>query len=136
MGHIEKDALLPLPAPYDVEPPARELDSAALAQLEASLDDTLAVGVPQPSTPQEEEELVRRFLSGLEKLLSRKTTGLSCNRSSFPLTTAPSARLVSRPALFIRQAGTTPYIGQRFGAKYSGAWFNNIYAPEGSCSPG
>ena len=72
MGHVEKDELLPLPAPYDVEPPARELDPKVRAQLEASLDDTLAVGVPKPGTPQEEEELVRRFLSGLEKLLSKE----------------------------------------------------------------
>ncbi len=72
MGRIEKDALLPLPAPYAVEPPAKELDSKACAQLESSLDDTIAVGVSKPDSPQEEEALVRRFLAGLEKLLSKE----------------------------------------------------------------
>ncbi len=72
MGRVEKEDLLPLPAPYDVEPPARELDPKVCAQLESSLDDTIAVGVPKPGTPQEEEDLVRRFLSGLENLLSKE----------------------------------------------------------------
>ncbi len=72
MGHIASNELLPLPAPYDVDPPARELDPKTCAQLEVSLDDTLAVGVPKPGTPQEEEAQVRRFIAGLEKLLSRE----------------------------------------------------------------
>jgi len=72
MGHIDSNELLPLPAPYDVDPPARELDPKTCAQLEVSFDDTLAVGVPKPGTPQEEEAQVRRFIAGLEKLLSRE----------------------------------------------------------------
>ncbi len=72
MGHIDRKELLPLPAPYDVDPPARELDPKTCAQLEVSLDDTLAVGVPKPGTPQEEEAQVRRFIAGLQKLLSKE----------------------------------------------------------------
>jgi Fe-S oxidoreductase len=73
LGHIAKDELLPLPEPYNEEPSPRELDPKVRAQIEASLDDTVAVGVSRPGSPKEEEELVRRFLSGLEKLLSKES---------------------------------------------------------------
>jgi Fe-S oxidoreductase len=72
LGHVERDELLPLPKPFDQEPSFRELDANARARYDASLDDTLAVGIPTPATPDEEENLVRRFLSGLEKLLSKE----------------------------------------------------------------
>jgi Fe-S oxidoreductase len=72
LGHVDKDDLIPLPEPFNVEPPFKELDPKVRAQYEASLDDTLAVGVPKPGSPQEEEERVRQFLSGLQKLLSKE----------------------------------------------------------------
>jgi Fe-S oxidoreductase len=72
LGHVGKDELLPLPKPFDEEPPFKELDPKAIAQYDTSLDDTLAVGVPKPATPEEEEDLIRWFLSGLEKLLSKE----------------------------------------------------------------
>ena len=72
LGHVNREELLPLPEPFHVEPPSRELDPNVRAQFEASLDDTLAIGVPKPASPKEEEEQVRRFLSGLKKLLSKK----------------------------------------------------------------
>jgi Fe-S oxidoreductase len=71
LAHVEKDALLPLPEPFNVEPASKELDSKVRAQVEASLDDTIAVGMPKPDSAIEEQELIRRFLSGLEKLLSK-----------------------------------------------------------------
>src|SRR5208337_2625398 len=39
---------------------------------ECSLDDTCAVSLPQPKTREEEQELVRKFISGLEKLFTRE----------------------------------------------------------------
>jgi Fe-S oxidoreductase len=72
LGHVEKGELQPLPKPFDIEPPARELEAEVCARLEASLDDTLAVGVPKPGSAQQEEEWVQRFLSGLEKLFSKE----------------------------------------------------------------
>jgi Fe-S oxidoreductase len=72
LGHVEKDNLLALPKPFDEEPSLKELDPKIRIQYEASLDDTLAVGIPKPSTPEEEENLIRRFLSGLDKLLSKE----------------------------------------------------------------
>lgn len=72
LGHVDPADLLPLPPPYDSEPPARQLDEKTRAQVEASLDDTVAVGFPKPKSVQEEQELVKHFLSGLEKLLSKE----------------------------------------------------------------
>jgi Fe-S oxidoreductase len=72
LGHVDKRDLVALPAPFDVEPPAKELDPKVLVQIEASLDDTVAVGIPKPSSPQEEEDLIRRFISGFKKLLSKE----------------------------------------------------------------
>ncbi|MBI5488636.1 MAG: (Fe-S)-binding protein, partial [Deltaproteobacteria bacterium] len=42
----------------------------ARTEREATLDDTLAVGVPKPKSKQEEDELVAAFLRGLDKLFT------------------------------------------------------------------
>ena len=73
--HLEPDALTPLPAPLD--DPARRhawppLSDQARARYETGLDDTCAVSVPQPATPEEERALVEKFLSGLDKLFTRE----------------------------------------------------------------
>ena len=73
--HLENQDLMPLPAPLD--DPSKDhnwtpLSAQAKQKYECSLDDTLAVSVPQPKTKEEEDELVRKFLSGLDKLFSRE----------------------------------------------------------------
>ena len=73
LGQVDRNDLLPLPEPYNEEPPAKKLDPKVSAQQEALLDGTIAVGIPKPGSPKEEEELIRRFLSGLEKLLSKES---------------------------------------------------------------
>jgi Fe-S oxidoreductase len=40
--------------------------------IETSLDDTVAIGIPKPAGPQEEEALVRQFLDGLQKLFEKE----------------------------------------------------------------
>lgn len=72
LGRAAWDDLLPLPKPFDKEPSRREFDLKPGAPGDAPLDGALAVGIPKPASPEEEEELVRRFLSGLEKLLSEE----------------------------------------------------------------
>ena len=65
--------LIPLPYPYDNptdEPPMKGLTEEQKARYEASLDGILAIGIPKPSNKEEEEGFVKRFLSGLEKLLT------------------------------------------------------------------
>ena len=73
--HLEPDALMPLPAPLD-DPEHRHawppLSDQARARYETGLDDTCAVSVPQPATPEEERALVEKFLSGLDKLFTRE----------------------------------------------------------------
>ena len=72
LGHLEVGELIPLPPPYDTweEKPITPLKESAREAFECSLDDTLAVSIPKPKTKQEEDELVKKFLSGLQKLFS------------------------------------------------------------------
>jgi hypothetical protein len=73
--HVDNADLMPLPAPLN--DPARErpwtpLTEQARARYECILDDTNAVSVPRPATKEEEDELVRKFLSGLDKLFTKE----------------------------------------------------------------
>jgi len=51
-------------------PGIRPLSAQARERYECLLDDTCAVSVPRPKTPEEERALVAKFLSGLEKLFT------------------------------------------------------------------
>ena len=66
-----------MPLPYPLDNPAKDRDWAPLSEqvrgkYECFLDDTRAVNVPQPKTREEERELVRKFLSGLDKLFTKE----------------------------------------------------------------
>ncbi len=70
---LKKEDFMPLPHPYekgDLEPEIRDLTEEQLKKIEASLDGISGVGLKKPETKEEENELIRKFLSGLEKLLS------------------------------------------------------------------
>ena len=72
--HIEAGDLSPLPPPYEdfnqVTIPA--LNPEKVKHLETSLDDTIAIGIPKPAGKEDEEALVRQFLSGLKKLFEKE----------------------------------------------------------------
>ena len=73
--HLENTDLMPLPAPLDG--PEKDHAWTALSQqatdkYECGLDDTCALNLPQPKTPEEEKQLVGKFLSGLEKLFTKE----------------------------------------------------------------
>ena len=72
--HIEPGELSPLPPPYEdfnqvTIPP---LNPEKVKNIETSLDDTVAIGIPKPASKEEEEALVRQFLSGLKKLFEKE----------------------------------------------------------------
>jgi Fe-S oxidoreductase len=73
--HLENCDLMPLPALLD-DPAAdhewKELTEQARHRYECGLDDTCALSLPQPKSPEEENQLVAKFLSGLDKLFSRE----------------------------------------------------------------
>lgn len=72
---IKPEDLMPLPYPYDTpdaDPAMRELTQDQKNRYEASLDGVLAIGIPKPETKEIEEELIRKFLSGLTKLLTKE----------------------------------------------------------------
>ena len=71
--HLENRDLMPLPAPFD--DPAKDHGWASLTpqtrqRYECGLDDTCVLNLPQPRTKEEEDRLVAKFLSGLEKLFT------------------------------------------------------------------
>ena len=73
--HVENEDLMPLPSPMDS--PDREhnwtpLSAQVVEKSECFLDDTCVVNVPQPKSREEEDELVKKFLSGLDKLFTRE----------------------------------------------------------------
>ena len=72
--HIEPGELSLLPPPYEdfnqtTVPP---LKPEKVKNIETSLDDTVAIGIPKPANKEEEEKLIRQFLSGLKKLLEKE----------------------------------------------------------------
>ncbi|MEW6139221.1 MAG: (Fe-S)-binding protein [Thermodesulfobacteriota bacterium] len=71
---IKPEELSPLPPPYDQhqEDPITELTDDQKSRWEHSLDGVSALTLKKPGSPEEEERLVKSFLSGLEKLLSRE----------------------------------------------------------------
>jgi Fe-S oxidoreductase len=75
LTHLENADLMPLPYPLDS--PEKDhawtlLSEKTTGSMECGLDDTCALNIPQPKTREEEEELVRKFLAGLDKLFTRE----------------------------------------------------------------
>ena len=75
LTELKKEDLKPLPAPFDTPeatPDFAPLSEKACEAYESSLDDTIAVSIPKPKTKEEEDELVAKFLSGLQKLFTKE----------------------------------------------------------------
>ncbi len=71
---ITPEGVVRLPPPYDdyEDEPIAELSEDQKKRWEHSLDGVSALTLPKPQSPEEEERLVKAFLSGLEKLLTRE----------------------------------------------------------------
>jgi Fe-S oxidoreductase len=75
LTEIDKKVLIPLPYPYEhinLEIQMNRLSEEEKTRYEASLDGISAIGMPKPKSKREEDELVRKFLSGLKKLFSEE----------------------------------------------------------------
>lgn len=73
--NITAEELMPLPYPYDDpgdKPPIKPLTEEQKNMYECSLDGVLAIGIPKPKSKEEETEFIKKFLSGLKKLLSQE----------------------------------------------------------------
>jgi len=75
LAELNPEDFKPLPAPYDNPeniPPFKPYDAKYEELLETTLDDTIAISLPIPKTKEEEQELVRKFLSGMQKLFTKE----------------------------------------------------------------
>ncbi|MDP8205096.1 MAG: (Fe-S)-binding protein [Candidatus Electryonea clarkiae] len=75
LAHVCLEDLPKLPPPYDDFndlPPYKPLTESAREDYEATLDDTMTVGLPKAKSPEEEKEAVDKFLTGLQKLFSKE----------------------------------------------------------------
>ena len=73
LTEIVPERMVPLPPPYDgvdALPPRKRLTDRARANCDCSLDGFLAVGMTRPKTEEEEQQLIKRFIAGLDRLLS------------------------------------------------------------------
>jgi Fe-S oxidoreductase len=71
---VRAEDLMPLPPPLDsveTTPPYGPLSEEQKKKFEYGLDGVSALSLPKPKSKEEEEQLVERFLKGLEKLLSQ-----------------------------------------------------------------
>ncbi len=72
IAHLDIGGLPPV-FPVEVKIPSlKPLSDEARQKYESSLDDTIALSIPRPSSKEEEQKLIKRFLAGLEKLFSRE----------------------------------------------------------------
>ncbi len=71
---LKVEDLTPLPPPYDKydKETFTQLTADQKAKWEHSLDGVSALTLPKPQSVEEEEKLVRSFLTGLEKLLTKE----------------------------------------------------------------
>ncbi len=75
LAHLENKGLKPLPPPFsdpEQDHAWAPLPEQIKSKYECILDDTCAVNVPQPKSREEENELIAKFVSGLEKLFTRE----------------------------------------------------------------
>jgi len=75
LAELRKEDFMPLPAPFEKTesmPDFAPLSETAREKYEASLDDTIALSLPKPKSKQEEDELVEKFLSGMQKLFTKE----------------------------------------------------------------
>ncbi|MBL6974380.1 MAG: (Fe-S)-binding protein [Deltaproteobacteria bacterium] len=68
---LKVEELMDLPGPFE-EKGITPLSDEVREKYEAALDDTVAISIPKPETPEEEKALVEKFLSGLEKLFQKE----------------------------------------------------------------
>jgi Fe-S oxidoreductase len=75
LTELRKEDFKPLPEPFDTAestPDFAPLSDQAKETYESSLDDTIAISIRKPKTKEEEDELVAKFLSGLQKLFTKE----------------------------------------------------------------
>ena len=74
LAQVQAEDVPALPPPYEDfnTKTLTELKEEKIANVEASLDGTVAIGIPKPKNREEEEKYLKAFLSGLRKLFEKE----------------------------------------------------------------
>ena len=72
LANVTAKDLMPLPFPTPEKEPIGPLKDEWADNYEHSFDDVIAVAIPKPKSKAEEEELVSKFKSGLQKLFTEE----------------------------------------------------------------
>ncbi|MFC1925373.1 (Fe-S)-binding protein [Chloroflexota bacterium] len=73
LATVTPDDLMPLPfSTADLNHPGTGKLTESASDYESSLDGVIAIGIPKPQSKAEEEELVKKFKSGLRKLFTKE----------------------------------------------------------------
>ncbi|MFC2067579.1 (Fe-S)-binding protein [Chloroflexota bacterium] len=72
LAHIYNHDLMPLPLGLGADDQIEPMTVEQITSVECSLDGTSALNIPKPKNKAEEDTLVRKFLDGIEKLLSKE----------------------------------------------------------------
>jgi len=72
LANVTAKDLMPLPFPTPEKEPIGPLKDEWAGNYEHSFDDVIAVAIPKPKSKTEEEELVSKFKSGLQKLFTEE----------------------------------------------------------------
>ena len=72
LAHVSAETLMPLPFGVGADDEIDAMKEEQQAKYECSLDGISALNLPKPETKEEEDRLVKQFLNGIEKLLSKE----------------------------------------------------------------
>ena len=123
---ITAEDLMPLPYPYNdpaYQPEMKQLTADQKVKVDASLDGVSALSLARPQSAEEEEEFVKKFLSGLKKLLNKKDNWTFLQPLMLSLENCAKCQNCSDYARSILRAATRRSTGRPTGRRYCAGSF-------------
>ncbi len=115
----------PLPPPFDQldkEPKIRPLTEAAKKKF-VTLDDTIVVGIPRPKNKEEEDRLVKSFLSGVKKLFNTGDNWLFLQQLVLSMEHCARCQTCSAACHIYEESGHNPLYRPTYRSEY----FRRLY---------
>ena len=125
LAKVEIQDQKPLPPPYDkmdTEPEFKPLTDAARKKY-VVVDDTIALNIPIPETPEQEAELVDKFLSGMRKLFTPENNWTFLQQLQLTVEHCASCHTCSDSCHIYEESGRNPIYRPTYRAEV----FRRIY---------